>query len=103
MLQELKELRDGALRDVADAETEEKLEELRVRHLGRKSQLRSIMRAIGSAAPEERPALGQAASIQANQPTFPIAKENFDVTRKSLGKSRGIAVDRKVLHCGVRI
>ena len=61
MLQELEELRDGALRDVADAETEEKLEELRVRHLGRKSQLRSIMRAIGSAAPEERPALGQAA------------------------------------------
>ena len=61
MLQELEELRDGALRDVADAETEEKLEELRVRHLGRKSQLRSIMRAIGSAAPEERPALGPAA------------------------------------------
>ena len=61
MLQEIEDLREGVLRDIVAAGTQDDLRELRVRHLGKKSRLRGIMRAIGEAAAADRPAMGQAA------------------------------------------
>lgn len=59
-LQDLKTQAEEALKTVADAA---ELEVLRVKFLGRKGgQLTSILRQLGSAAPEDRPRLGQLAN-----------------------------------------
>lgn len=44
---------------LAAAETMEQLEELRVAYLGKKGELTSLLRGMGSLSPEERPKMGQ--------------------------------------------
>lgn len=61
MKQELEKLRQAVLEEIAAAPDEDGLEQVRVRHLGRKGRLREIMRSIGQLPASERPALGQAA------------------------------------------
>lgn len=62
-LEELASLQQAALAEVASAATVTEVEELRVRHLGRKSRLRAIMSRIGELPAADRPALGKAAGI----------------------------------------
>ena len=61
MLEEVERLREAAVAEIEAAVGEQELDDLRVRHLGRKSQLRTVMSRIGSLPPAERPALGQVA------------------------------------------
>ncbi|MEA2386588.1 MAG: phenylalanyl-tRNA synthetase alpha chain [Thermoleophilaceae bacterium] len=56
----LEEIRREAERAVADASAPEELEEIRVRYLGRKSELTVALRSIGDLPPEERGRVGQA-------------------------------------------
>lgn len=53
------ELRASGEAEIAGAATLAQLEELRVRHLGRKSQLNEILKSIPELAPEERGAVGK--------------------------------------------
>ena len=55
-------IRQQAEKDVAAASSSEQLEELRVRYLGRKSELTTALRSIGDLPPEERGKVGQAAN-----------------------------------------
>ena len=61
MLEQLHELQKAAVEDIQRAADLSVLEELRVRYLGRKSQLRHIMGQIGQLPADQRPQLGQAA------------------------------------------
>jgi phenylalanyl-tRNA synthetase alpha chain len=61
-LERIDQLRDGAGREIAAAGDGAALEELRVRHLGRKSELTRILRSIGELDPAERGPVGQAAN-----------------------------------------
>src|SRR3954467_11619686 len=58
----LDQLRSEAEAAIAQATTPQELEELRVRYLGRKSELTGILRSIASLPPEERGPTGQAAN-----------------------------------------
>jgi phenylalanyl-tRNA synthetase alpha chain len=58
----LDELRQEAEAAVRSAGSTGELEELRVRYLGRKSELTSVLRGIGELPPEERGPVGQAAN-----------------------------------------
>ena len=62
MLEEIEELRQAALAEIEAAADLQVLQQLRVRHLGRKSRLRQIMSAIGTLPPAQRPALGRASA-----------------------------------------
>ena len=62
MLEDLQELQKAAVEDIQHAADLTVLEDLRVRYLGRKSQLRQIMGQIGRLPADQRPQLGQAAS-----------------------------------------
>ena len=55
-------IREQAEKDVAAASSSEQLEELRVKYLGRKSELTTALRSIGELPPEERGKVGQAAN-----------------------------------------
>lgn len=63
MLEQLDELRNSALRELEGARDDKELDSWRVRYLGRKSQLTSILRGLASLSIEERRAVG----AQANQ------------------------------------
>jgi phenylalanyl-tRNA synthetase alpha chain len=60
LIQELKALREAAERDFHQAETQDSLSQLRVKYLGKKSQVSRSMKVLGSLTPEERPAAGKA-------------------------------------------
>ncbi len=66
MSERVEELRALAEREIASASTSEMLEELRVRHLGRKAELPQLLRGVAQLPPEERGAVGRAAN-QARQ------------------------------------
>jgi len=58
----MQKLREASLEAVLAAQDVEKLEELRVRYLGKKGELTAILRQMGKLSAEERPAMGQLAN-----------------------------------------
>jgi hypothetical protein len=63
MKEQLLELEARALKEI-DAITDlQALERFRIRYLGKKGQLTSFMKRVGSLAPEERPLMGKLANL----------------------------------------
>jgi phenylalanyl-tRNA synthetase alpha chain len=62
MLERIEEIRGEAVAAIGAAGSSAELEELRVRYLGRKAELTSILRGIAELAPEERGKVGGAAN-----------------------------------------
>ena len=62
MLERIEEIRGEAVAAIGAAAVSAELEELRVRYLGRKAELTSILRGIADLAPEERGKVGGAAN-----------------------------------------
>src|SRR5207249_2057285 len=58
----LEQLREEAEAAVSAAGSSAELEELRVRYLGRRSELTGVLRSIGELPPEQRGPVGQAAN-----------------------------------------
>ena len=92
----ISELRNEAESAIASAEGTAELEELRVRYLGRRSELTAILRGIAELAPEERGPVGKgandarqaleaqlearAAGLDANELEERLARDRIDVT-----------------------
>ena len=55
-------LREASVRAILEAEDAERLENLRVKYLGKKGELTAILRQMGKLSAEERPAMGQLAN-----------------------------------------
>jgi phenylalanyl-tRNA synthetase alpha chain len=66
MIERIEQLRAQAEAEIAAAGDADALEQLRVRHLGRKAELPQMLRGVAQLPPEERGAVGQAAN-QARQ------------------------------------
>jgi phenylalanyl-tRNA synthetase alpha chain len=62
MLQKLKELENEARLKVKEAESIEALKEVKINILGKKGELTTLLRSLGSVVPEERPRVGSAAN-----------------------------------------
>ena len=60
MREKLEQIRKEALQNLADVNAD--LEEIRVRYLGKKGELTSVLRSMGQLSPEERPKIGQLAN-----------------------------------------
>jgi len=89
---ELAELRRTALAEIAACRTEADLEAARVRYLGRKGSLNTILRGLGGLSADERPAVG----ALANDVKQAIA-EAIDARQAALGADalrRSLAEDR---------
>jgi len=59
MREQLEQLRNEAIQAIAAASGEETLQDIRVRFLGRKGELTTLMKGLGALSPEERPIIGQ--------------------------------------------
>ena len=59
MSNQLQEIRERALAMMKNAESLDKLNEVRVAFLGKKGELTAVLKSMKEIAPEERPAFGQ--------------------------------------------
>ncbi len=59
MKEKLKEIQELALSKIAEAKNSSEIEEIRVKFLGKKGELTTILRGMGSVSPEERPIIGK--------------------------------------------
>ena len=62
MKQELERIKQEALETLGAADTEQALEALRVKYLGKKGELTAILKQMGSLSAQERPVVGQLAN-----------------------------------------
>jgi len=74
MIERIEELRAQAQAEIAGAPCSEALEELRVRHLGRKAELPQMLRGVAQLEPAQRAAVGKAAN-QARQALEALIEE----------------------------
>ncbi|HIS68320.1 MAG TPA: phenylalanine--tRNA ligase subunit alpha [Candidatus Gallacutalibacter stercoravium] len=62
MKEQLEAIRVAAITSLSEAKTQQDVEALRVRYLGKKGELTAILKQMGRLSPEERPVIGQLAN-----------------------------------------
>jgi len=62
MKQQLEAIRDKAIQELDEAKGQQVLENLRIKYLGKKGELTSILKQMGGLSAEERPSIGQLAN-----------------------------------------
>src|SRR3954471_754098 len=62
MLDRIDAIHDAAVAEIGSAGTAAALEELRVKHLGRKAELPNLLRGVAQLPPDERGAVGRSAN-----------------------------------------
>ena len=58
MKERLESIKNEALRQIQESDVPEKLNDVRVKYLGKKGELTAILRGMGALSPEERPIIG---------------------------------------------
>lgn len=80
----LQELKDASLSAIADAESVDVLENLRVKYLGKKGELTAILKQMGALSDEERPVIGQLANEVREALTGSIDARREELSEKML-------------------
>ncbi len=113
MKEKLESIREAAEHDLRDAGDRQALESLRIRYLGKKGELTSILKKMGELSAEERPAIGKlaneirarieaelaarAAELQDAEQKKRMEKEKIDVTmpgkRHGLGHKHPLSIE----------
>ena len=104
-ISEISRLKELAVSEIQSATNAKELDEVRVKYLGKKGELTSILRSMGSLAPEERPVIGGKvneardeleALIKADEEKFAkqelerkLKEETIDITLPSTKVKRG--------------
>ena len=84
MKEQLNGIRSKAEAEIANIKTIPDLENVRVKYLGKKGELTSVLRGMGSLAPEERPVIGQLANEIRN-----FLENRIAEVKKNLQTKRG--------------
>ena len=76
MQEKLLAIKEAAFNEISAAENSGTLEEIRVKYLGKKGELTTILRGMGSLTPEERPIVGKLVNVKITSPkTFSLQGE----------------------------
>ncbi|KRQ87345.1 Phenylalanine--tRNA ligase alpha subunit [Caloramator mitchellensis] len=62
MREQLQKIKEEALLEIKSADNSQKIDEIRVKYLGKKGSLTTILRGMGALSPEERPIVGKIAN-----------------------------------------
>jgi phenylalanyl-tRNA synthetase alpha chain len=92
MKDKLEALLEHALAELATTGSEEALQELRVRYLGKKGELTAIMKGIGALSPEERPLIGQV--VNKVRDTLEERLDSALVTIRAASKAERLRAER---------
>lgn len=81
MKEQLEKMKEEALKQIAESQALERLNEIRVAYLGKKGQLTSLLKGMKDVAPEERPKVGQMVNEAREQ-----IEARLDEARETLAK-----------------
>ena len=77
----LKQIREKA---IAEIESSDRLDEIRIQYLGKKGELTAVLRGMGKVSPEERPLIGQLANEVRAEIEAALAKKEEEKAKKEL-------------------
>ncbi len=100
MKTELEEIRKAAKKALDSFDTKEQIEEARIKYLGKKGELTSILKQMGKLSAEERPVIGQLANEIRADIEKKIAEKSAQSKRQSL--STGLKTKQLTLQCRAR-
>ena len=86
MKEQIKQIRQVAEEAIAAAQSEQEIEALRIRFLGKKGELTAILKQMGGVSPEERPIIGQLANEVRNYIEEQISTINASLKAQSAAK-----------------
>jgi len=93
MKEQLNNIRVQAENELAAAETIQDMENIRVKFLGKKGELTSVLRGMGSLSAEERPVIGQIA----NEVREALESKIEEIKKKLLDKERNSKLAQEVI------
>lgn len=93
MKEQLNNIRVQAENELAAAETIQDMENIRVKYLGKKGELTSVLRGMGSLSAEERPVIGQ----MANEVREALETKIEEIKKKLLEKERNAKLSQEVI------
>jgi len=82
MREKLQQIQEEALSKIKECSTSQMLEEIRVKYLGKKGELTSILRGMGQLSPEERPIVGKIANEVREAIENAIDQAKYDIKQK---------------------
>lgn len=86
MEQQLESLKQAAFNDLAQVSDMDKLNELRVKYLGKKGSLTGVLKGLGALSPEERPRIGQIVNEIRAEVEEKIAAKNEELKQAELAR-----------------
>ncbi|ASW42630.1 phenylalanine--tRNA ligase subunit alpha [Clostridium isatidis] len=118
MQEKLMEIKENALKSLAEVNDSSSLDEIRVKYLGKKGELTTILRSMGSLSKEERPIVGKlvneikaeleakieevAKAIKAKEKEAKLASEVIDISlpgrKKLIGKRHPLELTLKAME-----
>lgn len=82
MREKLQQIQKEALIKIKECSTSQMLDEIRVKYLGKKGELTSILRGMGQLSPEERPIVGKIANEVRETIENAIEQAKYDIKQK---------------------
>ena len=58
MKEKIEEIKKQSIKEIENCTTQKELNELKVKYLGKKGELTTVLRGMGALSPEERPVIG---------------------------------------------
>ncbi len=84
MKEQIENLKNQALEEIAKSENSKELNDLRVKYLGKKGELTSILRGMGELSPEERPKMGALVNSAKQEVENEIQEKEKELAKKEL-------------------
>lgn len=84
ILEQLTELNTTAIKAIADTNSLDDLEQLRLKYLGKKGELSQILRGMGKLSPEERPAVGSQANVVKSEVQISLEERKHDLLQEQI-------------------
>lgn len=84
MKEQIENLKNQALEEIAKSESSKELNDLRVKYLGKKGELTSILRGMGELSPEERPKMGALVNSAKQEVENEIQEKEKELAKKEL-------------------
>ena len=84
MKEQIENLKNQALEEIAKSESSKELNDLRVKYLGKKGELTSILRGMGELSSEERPKMGALVNSAKQEVENEIQEKEKELAKKEL-------------------
>lgn len=86
MKQKLEQIRVNAIHELKEANNQQILENLRIKYLGKKGEVTSILKQTGKLSPEERPVIGQLANEVRSYISNELVQRSKELKEEELSK-----------------